>query len=385
MQTPVVDFGDGLGNRRSLRERPAGQLISGEQNGFTIVELLVVIAIIGILIALLLPAVQAAREAASRSTCNNQLRQLGLAALEHEDAHGFLPSGGWGWRWAGDPDRGYGKQQPGGWYFSLLEFIDEGPVRRLGSDGDADQVTPAQASGTSEALRQPVTLFICPSRRGAIAYPFTHGTNFYNATPRPPVVGRNDYAANAGALKFNGWPSSGPANAGGTIQLPNERTYAAYELARDVVVGATTRAGGNGVVHALSEVKLSHVTDGTSKTFFAGDKYIRSDNYDVGNNELNDGNDQGWNQGWDIDNVRFTHLPPYPDTHRWTTANGQELADGSELGKDRYKVFGAAHVAGAQFVMVDGSAHSIRFDVDPDVFAALGGRNDALPLDVSAL
>ena len=100
--------------------------------GFTLVELLVVIAIIGILIALLLPAIQAAREAARRSQCKNNLKQMGLAAQNHLSTQKCFPSGGWGFLWVGDPDRGYGSNQPGGWQYSILPFIDQRQIREIG-------------------------------------------------------------------------------------------------------------------------------------------------------------------------------------------------------------------------------------------------------------
>src|SRR5215831_18980870 len=102
-------------------------------SGFTLVELLVVIAIIGILIALLLPAVQAAREAARRSQCRNNLKQLGLAAQNHLAAYKTFPTGGWGHSWVGDPDRGYGINQPGGWTYSVLAFAEASDIRSLGA------------------------------------------------------------------------------------------------------------------------------------------------------------------------------------------------------------------------------------------------------------
>ena len=89
------------------------------------VELLVVITIIGILIALLLPAVQSAREAARIMQCQNNLKQLSLGCLHCEHLNGYYPTGGWGSIWVGDPDRGQGKRQPGGWLFCILPYIEQ--------------------------------------------------------------------------------------------------------------------------------------------------------------------------------------------------------------------------------------------------------------------
>ena len=102
------------------------------RSAFTLVELLVVIAVLEILAALLLPAIQSAREAARRSRCQNNLRHIGVAVQAHVTAHKYFPTNGWGFLWVGDPDRGFGAQQPGGWVYNILPFVEQEDLRRLG-------------------------------------------------------------------------------------------------------------------------------------------------------------------------------------------------------------------------------------------------------------
>lgn len=336
---------------------------SNRVRAFTLVELLVVIAIIGILVGLLLPAVQSAREAARRTQCKNQLKQFGLAALNHESTHKHLPTGGWGWRWAGDADAGYGINQPGGWYFNVLEFMELGALRELGSDGDPKRITSQQLNAARERTTSPVPQFVCPSRRGADTYPYTHGSPYFNVT-RPDRVGRNDYAANAGNL-FPGGMWEGPALNGELMPvITGGIKEQFYEFTTPFTVqisggrGGATKKSGNGPIMAISTTRLAKIVDGASHTLLFGEKHIPLNEYDTSNTG---GNDQGWDLGYDIDINRWTTHPPMPDSQTRSS--------------DTYSVFGSNHPAGCQFVKCDGSVTTITYDVDEVLFRAAGSIN----------
>ena len=138
--------------------------------GFTLVELLVVITIIGILIALLLPAVQAAREAARRLQCTNNLKQIALACLDHEHVNKFLPTEGWGYSVGRRADARVRQKQPGGCHYNILPYLEQQALHDLGA-GLTWNSTAAFAA-KAQCAATPLTAFNCPTRRRVIAYPF---------------------------------------------------------------------------------------------------------------------------------------------------------------------------------------------------------------------
>ena len=89
----------------------------------------------------------------SDSQCKNNLKQLALGAMNHHDAHRFFPTGGWGWFWVGDPDRGFGKEQPGGWVYNILPYIEEGTLHDRGKDGDLKTVSRDQRTAAARCRR----------------------------------------------------------------------------------------------------------------------------------------------------------------------------------------------------------------------------------------
>ena len=165
--------------------------------GFTLVELLVVITIIGILMGLLLPAVQAARESGRRTQCQNNLKQLALAMLQHETAKRYLPGAGWGYGWTGDPDRGSGIKQPGGWTYCILPYIDQAALAQVGAglaDNNGSSTSP-KGKALVQLITPPLAVFHCPSRRQFKLYTNTNGQDNSGSAS---AVARLDYAGNGG-------------------------------------------------------------------------------------------------------------------------------------------------------------------------------------------
>jgi len=328
--------------------------------GFTLIELLVVIAIIGILVSLLLPAVQTAREAARRTECMNNLKQLGMACLEHAEVRGYLPTGGWGWRWAGDPDRGFTKKQPGGWHYNILPFLELQDLHDRGSGGKN------QTLG-SVRVQSPVVLFHCPSRRDAIAYPYVHGIPYYNIN-RPSVVGRSDYAACGGDMRVTEcWEGPATLKDGDAM---SEDAWATH---------AGTWKDATGVIYRRSMTQFAHIQDGASSTYLIGERYLNPDFY------LNGtlcANDQGWDLGYDFDVNRWTysydlknnrrddnvHVDPRQDTPGYSDNGGCDT------------IFGSAHWGKFHMVLCDGSVHDINYTIDAKTHAQLGNREDGTVL-----
>jgi prepilin-type N-terminal cleavage/methylation domain-containing protein len=237
--------------------------------GFTLIELLVVIAIIGVLIGLLLPAVQKVREAAARISCQNNLKQIGLAFHNHHDALGYFPGGGAEW-WStptylgGQP--AVGAQQSAGWGFQILPYV----------EGDN-----AWKAGAVTAVGTPHKVFFCPSRRGPQTTVFTD-PGYRDGLPT--VIALCDYAASN------------------------------YEE--------------TGVVRFLYPTKIADITDGTSNTLLVADKRLNLRL--LGQPQKDD--DTGYASGFDADVIRYTDRAPKPD-YNAPTGDGELLFGSSHIGK----------------------------------------------------
>lgn len=282
-------------------------------HGFTLVELLVAIAIIGVLAGLLLPAVQAAREAARRSSCSNNLRQVGLATLSFHGAMGHLPP----------PKLGDSATSIlGSTWVVLLPYLEEGS-RYASYDLTKDIFDPRNAPVTTETIET----YLCPTMRLPSAAPADGGTPL---GPGSYIIStRTDY-----------------------LPLTNN--------------GAFSRVRSDGTYR----LGLKHILDGTSKTFLAGEINYAFEEYEVPAS-VESGSTPGkrssyaWAEGYWLQ--AWGHMAAsIPAVFN----NSQEYAN-----PESSRSYRSDHVGGVNFVLLDGSVHFVREESAPEVRRAMVTRD----------
>ena len=345
------------------RKRPPRLGGPTELHGFTLVELLVVIAIIGILVALLLPAVQAAREAARRSQCQNNLKQLALALQMYHDTNKRFPTGA---------VMGEGSM----WSYYILPYIEETSAFAMMTvgEGDAGNFQWAHVGPYTDAeiradptyrnivlCETPFQVFRCPS----LALP------------------EHQYTAQQGGwLVMRRAPSSYIASATGLLTDQNVR-YKGIRMANL-----------DGVIFPESHIAMKHITDGTSQTLLIGEAVHdansvellgtkaeplqgdRKDHWALGSDDIDGigGPVAGFDpsEGHGSTAVPMNFQKQFPQVVGCT---GLTPVDCQKL----QLAFGSAHSGGAQFARCDGSVDLISESIDPLVWRDLATRAGQLP------
>lgn len=312
--------------------------------------MVMVLAVTAFVVSIFAPLVVAARSKSRRAECANNLRQIAMAWSEHEQALNFMPSSGWGWRWIGDPDRGFGRHQPGGWAYDVLRFTQYASVANQGA-GERDD--DAKGAAMLKAVSIPIPMFYCPDRRPVRAYPVVRNGFLAHNLPECRAqlcsVARTDYQANSGNIAAGETGGPGGDRQSSVIPTPYTNSH-------------------TGVTHHVSELRLAQVEDGVSKTMCVGEKYLNPDNYFDGSSAADD------NALWDGIN---RDLNGYTAS---ATSRGQPVTEYFPR-RDRRGValnwtFGSAHDVGFYVANCDTSVKFLNFNIDHIVFSKMGGRAD---------
>ena len=330
------------------------------RTGFTLVELLVVIAIIGVLVGLLLPAVQAAREAARRMSCQNNLKQIGLASLNYESAYKQLPPGtrhedpanGAPAMWAG------GDHRKGSVLVKILPFMEQTAVSdQIDFRFDIfPQLTALGFQGNNGIKMAP---YICPSD-GTTTARLTGAQQFYNYAKS---IGNQNMPGRGWCENFpnNSWQTRATGILGGNLFQNGPRGH-----------GTTPLMSGEGISGVFSRTywsaKMADIVDGTANTIMMGEILPSCGDHH--------------RQGWFSPNALWTATT---GGINFNTCRKRQVPDNQQNCNDfanwmTSQAFKSDHAQGAQFVFCDGSVHFLSETIDYLLYQQLGDRADREPL-----
>jgi prepilin-type N-terminal cleavage/methylation domain-containing protein len=324
--------------------QPSGRSIHSARRAFTLIELLVVIAIIGILIALLLPAVQKVREAANRAKCSNNLKQLSLACHNYHDTFGVLP-----------PAR-VARDAYATWAVLVMPYIEQDNVFRL---WDISQGFSVQSDAAREAL---IPIFFCPSRRLPMLSPANQ-----NGGDNGDVDGAcGDYACcggdgatqnlyTANGAMINGRvispPGPGPQGVPNGVDQPNNNPAALPLIP---------------ILSFTSYTSLARITDGTSNTLLLGEKQVSAGHF----GESDDG-DAAYYSGYNYDTAERVAGPNYPLAR-----------DPYDPNPNHRDMFGGPHPGVVLFALADGHVSALNTSIDVVNLGYLANRADGQTISV---
>lgn len=329
---------------------------NGLRKAFTLVELLVVISIIGVLVALLLPAIQAAREAARRSACQNNFKQVGLALQNYHSAHNKFPPG--------TTDHVSQNNEGYSWAIYLLQYIEGGVIFDQIDFNDDGFIGSTNDHNRRLMADTEIATFNCPS---------SELPRFTDAWNEGFQVHIGDMVGIAGALPPN--PTSIPSSQwrwDSTAMNP---------------ATASRATAWNGILHASSKVRISQVTDGSShvmaiaetsgNTFYDGRPEVPFDCRGMYPHGWWIGADRNKTVGWTGDPRIFntTYIAYRPLGTKVCTGGPVATYRDPGTNYDNQIPIQSAHAGGAYVALCDGSVHFLSEDIDFDMFRMLAIRD----------